>query len=366
MMINRRSIRKWFGSFLWAGVIFSHNALAQVEKKNSPFSFSAFMDLYYGFDFNQPETEKRLPFLYNHTRHNTPAVNLAMISGSFERDRFRANLALQQGTYVQDNYANEPQALRWIHQANLGFALDEDKTIWVDAGVMPSHIGFESAVAKENATLSRSLIAENSPYFETGIKLSWDINENWHLAALYLNGWQRIQSIPGKNNPSFGTQATYSPSKNTTLNWSTFLGTDSSLEAGTMIYFSNMYGIFSLGQRLELIVGLDAGKRTTEIGSDQNWWGTSLIAQYRFTETLSSAIRCEYFHDPFQGISYSSGEFGLEAGGVSLNLDQKISPWGLFRLEGKWLDSRVPFDQGFTPVLSQDFFILGSFLIFWD
>lgn len=365
-MISRRFIRKWFSPFLWAAVIFSQDGLAQVEEKKSPFSFSAYLDLYYGFDFNQPETEKRLPFLYNHTRHNTPAVNLSIISGSFEQDRFRAKLALHQGTYVQDNYAGEPQALRWIHQANLGLALDENKTIWLDAGVMPSHLGFESAVNKENLTLSRSLIAENSPYFETGIKLGWDVNEKWYLAVLYLNGWQRIQPIPGKNNPSFGTQATFSPSQNTTLNWSTFLGTDRSLEAGTMIYFSNMYGIFSLGKSWELILGLDAGKRTNEIGSAQNWWGTSVMANYRFTETFSSSIRYEYFHDPFQGITYSSGEFGLEAGGVSLNLDQKISTWGLFRLEGRWLESPVPFDQGISPVLSKDLFILGSISFFWN
>jgi hypothetical protein len=365
-MISRRFIGNWFSFFLWAAVIFPHEGWTQEEEKKSPFSFSAFLDLYYGFDFNQPETEKRLPFLYNHTRHNTPAVNLGVISGSFELDRFRANLALQQGTYVQDNYANEPKALRWIHQANLGLALDENKTIWLDAGVMPSHLGFESAITKDNATLSRSLIAENSPYFETGIKLGWEANEKWYLAAMYLNGWQRIQPIPGKNNPSFGTQATFSPSQNTTLNWSTFLGTDSSLEAGTMIYFSNMYGIFSLGESLELTLGLDAGKRTNELGSAQNWWGTSVIAHYRFSDTFSSAIRYEYFHDPFQGISYSSGEFGLEAGGVSLNLDQKISTWGLFRIEGRWLDSPVPFDQGITPALSEDLFILGSLSVFWN
>ncbi len=365
-MIRNSQIRKWFSPLLWALILFSQDGFAQMEEKKSPFSFSAYLDMYYGFDFNEPETEKHLPFLFNYTRHNVPAVNLAVISGRFEQDRFRANLALQQGTYVKDNYANEPKGLRWINQANLGLSLDEDRTIWLDAGVMPSHIGFESAVAKENSTLSRSLIAENSPYFETGVKLGWDVNEKWYLAALYLNGWQRIRSIPGKNNPSFGTQATFSPSQNTTLNWSTFLGTDSSLEAGTMIFFSNMYGIFSLGQSWELILGLDAGKRTNELGSSQNWWGTSIIAQYRFTETFSSSIRYEYYHDPFQGISFSSGEFGLESGGVSINLDKRISTWGLFRIEGRWLNSRVPFEQGFTPAMSEDLFILGSFSIFWN
>ena len=363
-MISRRFIRKWFSPFLWAAVICSQNAWAQEKAKQSPFSFSAFIDLYYGFDFNQPETEKRFPFLYNHTRHNTPAVNLALISGSFELDRFRANLALQQGTYVQDNYANEPTALRWIHQANLGLALDQNKTLWLDAGVMPSHIGFETAISKDNQTLSRSLIAENSPYFETGVKLSWEKSESWSFAFLYLNGWQRIQPIEGKNNPSFGTQATFKPSTKTTLNWNTFLGTDQGIESGTMLYFSNMYGNSFLGERWKITAGIDVGKRTNLYSQDQNWWGGVLIVQYLISENFQASLRGEIYQDPFQAIAITNTNFGVEAGGISLNLDQKISTWGLFRLEGRWLDSPVPFDQGITPALSEDLFILGSLSVF--
>ena len=365
-MINRRFSRNWFGYFLWAAVIFPQEGWTQEEEKKSPFSFSAFLDLYYGFDFNRPKTEKRLPFLYNHTRHNTPAVNLALVSGSYEQDRFRANLAIQQGTYVQDNYANEPSALRWIHQANLGLALDQNKTLWLDAGVMPSHIGFESAITKDNQTLSRSILAENSPYFETGVKLSWEKSESWFFAFLYLNGWQRIQPIEGKNNPSFGTQATFKPSTKTTLNWSTFLGTDQGIEAGTMLYFSNMYGSFFLGEKWKITAGIDVGKRTNLYSQDQNWWGVAVIAQYLISENFQASLRGEIYKDPFQAIASSNTNFGVETGGLSLNLDRMIGNWGVFRIEGRWLDSPGPFDQGISPALSQDFFLLGSFSFFWN
>ncbi len=273
---------------------------------------------------------------------------------------------MQQGTYVQDNYANEPKALRWIHQANLGFALDAEQKLWLDAGVMPSHIGFETAVSKDNLTLSRSIIAENSPYFETGVKLGWQKSESWYFALLYLNGWQRIQSIPGKNNPSFGTQATYKPSSSVTLNWSTFLGTDQPFEAGTTLYFSNMYGDFSFGKKWKIIAGIDVGKRTTLDFFDQNWWGAAVIAEYRFGENLSGAFRWEYYDDPFQAISNSNTNLGVEVGGISLNLDQKIGKWSLLRIEGRWLDSPVPFEQGISPAKSENFFFLASWAIFWN
>jgi hypothetical protein len=36
---------------------------------------------------------------------------------------------------------------------------------------MPSHIGFESAIGKDCATLTRSILADNSPYYEAGVKI---------------------------------------------------------------------------------------------------------------------------------------------------------------------------------------------------
>lgn len=352
---------------LLLGIVFfwSQRVCAQ-EASPSPFSFSAFLDLYYGYDFNQPLSERRLPFLYNHTRHNQPAVNLALISGTFQKDRFRANLGLQQGTYAEDNYADEPAALRWIYQANVGVALDKDQKIWLDAGVLPSHIGFESAISKDNLTISRSIIAENSPYFETGVKLGWEKSEAWYFAVLYLNGWQRIRAIPGKNNPSFGTQATFKPNAQVTLNWSTFIGTDQPLEAGTSIFFSNMYGDFSLGKNWKVIAGVDVGKRTLLDAQDRNWWGMSLVTQYRFSEGFAGAFRYEFYSDPFQARADSGGNLGVETGGFSLNLDQKIGSWSLLRVEGRWLDSQVPLEQGFSPPESDNFFVLASWAFFWN
>ena len=39
--------------------------------------------------------------------------------------------------------------------ANAGYKLSAKKAWWLDIGVLPSHIGFESAVGKDNWTLTR-------------------------------------------------------------------------------------------------------------------------------------------------------------------------------------------------------------------
>ncbi len=90
---------------------------------------------------------------------------------------------------------------------------------------MPSHIGLESAIGKDNWTLTRSLLAENSPYFESGVKLSYTTNNNkLTVSALALNGWQRITRLEGNSLMSWGSQIFYKPTENLTLNYSTFIG----------------------------------------------------------------------------------------------------------------------------------------------
>ncbi|MEP0713298.1 porin [Algoriphagus sp.] len=332
----------------------------EAAPRKSPFSVSSFLDVYYGYDFTEPKGGERFPFMYNHNRNTKLAVNLALVKVGYDAGRFQANLGLQQGTYAEDNYSAEPKALRWIHEANVGYALDSDRSIWLKAGVLPSHIGFESAVSSDNLTLSRSLIAENSPYFETGVQLSWQRDERWYFAFLYLNGWQRIQSIPGKNRPSFGTQATFSPSEKLILNWSTFLGTDQGLEAGTMLYFSNVYGNFQLDGGWNLIAGFDVGTRTLETEPSRDWWGTSVILQKEFSGKFASAIRYEYYHDPFQAIAASNVTEGIQTNGLSLNADYRLGDSFLFRLEGRWLKAPSGFNLGVNTENSSNFFLLGS------
>jgi len=110
-------------------LLFFHSTFAQETSKNSlKWNVSGFLDVYYGYDFvDQIGQENRLPFLYNHTNQNRLGINLALVTISAQTDFFRANLGIQQGTYARDNYANEPELFQWIHQANIGVALDKDR-----------------------------------------------------------------------------------------------------------------------------------------------------------------------------------------------------------------------------------------------
>ncbi len=109
-----------------------------------------FVDVFYAYDFNRPEETTRQPFLYNHNRHHEFNLNLGLVKAGIENAKYRANLALQTGTYANDNYAAEPGLLKNIFEANIGLSLNRKNTLWLDAGILPSHIGFESALSTDN------------------------------------------------------------------------------------------------------------------------------------------------------------------------------------------------------------------------
>lgn len=324
-------------------------------------NFLGFADVFYVYDFNQPQGTQRQPFLYNHNRHNAFNLNLGLLSVGVEHTKYRAHIGLQTGTYANDNYAAEPGVLKNIFEANIGISLNRQNNLWLDAGVLPSHIGFESALSMDNLTLTRSLPAENSPYFLTGAKLSHQPNEKWEFAGLIVNGWQRIQRLEGNSLLSFGTQVNYHPSTKLTLNWSTFLGTDDPDITRRMRYFNNLYGIFKLFEKFELIAGFDTGIQQREKGSDDydHWLSPVIIGQYTLSNSWKTAVRAEYYQDKTGIIIATETPNGFQTKGFSLNLDHAPNPYILCRIEGRWMNSKDAIFETRNG-MSKNNFILGA------
>jgi hypothetical protein len=324
-------------------------------------NISGFVDVFYVYDFNQPPGPARQSFLYNHNRHNEFNLNLGLVKFGLEHTKYRANFALQTGTYANDNYAAEPGLLKNIFEANIGISVNKKNKLWLDVGVLPSHIGFESAISMDNWTLTRSLPAENSPYFLTGAKLSYYPNEKWEIAGLVVNGWQRIQRLEGNSLPSLGTQVNFSPTAQVTLNWSTFIGTDDPDATRRMRYFNNFYGQFQVSENLSLITGFDLGaQQRTKNSATYDWWYCPVfIGQYAINETWKTAIRAEYYQDEMGVIIPTGTANGFRTTGVSFNLDYSPTQQMVCRLEGRWLKSR---DAIFATqsTLSDNNFILGA------
>ncbi len=313
--------------------------------QKSALTFSGYAEAYYSYDFNRPANNSRPAFLYNYDRHNEVNLNLGYVRGAYSTGRVRANLAVAVGTYMNTNYAAEPGTLKNIYEANAGYKLSASKNWWLDVGILPSHIGFESATGKDNWTLTRSIAAENSPYFESGGRLSYATGDGkFSVAALALNGWQRITRPEGNSLLSWGTQVNFKPSEKTNLNYSTFLGSDKPDTARRWRYFHDVYGIFQINSLIGLTFGFDIGmEQKAEHSNALNTWYTPVgILRITPSSKWALALRGEYYHDPHSVIIATGILHGFQTAGASLNLDYLPIKNAVLRLEARTLNSRDP------------------------
>ncbi|SDZ31730.1 MULTISPECIES: porin [Rhodonellum] len=348
--------------------LMSFSLSAQVDsvwQQKPEISIFGFTDVFYVYDLNEPQGRERQPFLFNHNRHNEFNLNLGLVKLALAHTKYRANFALQTGTYANDNYAAEPGLLKNIFEANIGISLNKKNNLWLDAGVLPSHIGFESAISMDNMTLTRSLLAENSPYFLTGAKLTFTPKQKWEFAGLMVNGWQRIQRLEGNSLPAFGTQVNFSPTEKTTLNWSTFIGTDDPDAIRRMRYFSNLYGQFQLTEKLGFVAGLDIGTQQRSKGSTATdfWLSPVFIGQYALNNTWKTAIRAEYYQDETGIMIPTDTANGFQTTGLSVTLDYSPAPNLVCRLEGRWLKSKDKIFETKTDPTHHNLIIAASMAI---
>lgn len=325
-------------------------------------------DGYYLYDHNKPKLKTRQYFFYNHNRHKSLDVNLMLLKLSAENNNFRFNVGLQTGNYVVDNYLNESGWVRNFSEVNFGFSLVNSKKVWFDAGIFPSHIGFESAIGFDNATLTRSILAESSPYYNTGIRFTYYPSQKWKLMTMITNGWQRIQWIKGNSLPSLGTQLVYNPTQKSSYNWSTFLGTDDRDVERRMRYFNNFYGQFYLGNSYFLTAGFDIGFQQSAKKSESyyTWLAPVLILQYTINDRLKTSCRAEYYFDEKGVIIPTSTYNGFNTIGFSANIDYFPKSNMAFRFESRYLKSEDAVFENQDGFSKNNFFITTSFVYKWN
>jgi hypothetical protein len=328
--------KKIFLSFL----IFQSAYLFAQFDSLSKLTFGGYAEIYYSYDFSNPSSHDKANFIYNHKRHNEINANLIVLKANYADKNSRANLGMMTGTYAQYNLSAEPTWAQFIYEANIGFKLTKNHNIWVDAGILPSHIGFESAISAHCWTLTRSILAENSPYYETGIKLSYaNKKENLNLGFWILNGWQKVKKPDNIQNPSFGFQINFKPNEKLTLNYSNFVGTDKVDSINSIRTFHNFYIQYEPSSKIGILAGYDIGRDKFNTADYGIWYAPILILKYNWTKNINIAVRGEYYNDKNQIIIQTKTKNGFQTSGISTNIDYKFNNKMQCRIEGKMYKS---------------------------
>lgn len=341
MMFRMRSTLFSLCLVLSAGMLSAQDSTAQQKKKKwlPALHFDTGVEMYYQYDFNQPASGNRPPYMVVYGRHNEFNINLVYAKGSAVHDRYRANIALMAGTYCEANLPLEPPVLRHIMEANIGVRLA--KGLWLDAGILQPYIGFESAIGSDCWTLTRSLLADNSPYYFTGAKLTYTTpNDKFSAMVALTNGWQNITETPFNSNKAIGLQFNIKPSDKITLNYSSYIGYETPDSAQRWRWFSNTYGIFQLHEHFQFTLGFDIGlqeKTPGQLGNPDIWLSPVMVLRIPFARKFALATRVEYYQDRSRIIMPLNLPGKAEMMGYSLNLDYRPWEYILCRVEGRLL-----------------------------
>lgn len=330
-------------------------------------TFSGYAEIYYGFDFNRPADNNRPAFVYSHNRHNEVNLNLGFIKANYDDGTVHANLALMAGTYTNANLAAEPGVLKNVFEANAGIKLAKTANLWVDAGIFSSHIGFESAVSKDCWVLTRNIASDNTPYYESGAKVTYTTNNGkLTLVGLYLNGWQRIARQNGNSLPAGGVQITWKPADNITLNYSNYLGTEGADSIRVRRFYNDFYGIFQLNKAFGITAGFDYGVQQQAKGSSSyhDVLSPVAIARYQFAGKWAAAARVEYYQDKNGIFIATTTANGFKTTGYSVNVDYAPVKNALVRLEGKIYDSKdAVFKRSYGAPVNTSPLLTASFAV---
>jgi hypothetical protein len=326
-----------------------------------PVTFGGFIDTYYAYDFNAPTLKDRA-YTTQPARHNEFNINLAYLDAKLDTDRFRGRLALQFGTSVLANYAGEPNVglfsganpARHLQEAVAGFRIVD--RLWVDAGIYLSHIGLESFISKDNWAYTRSLMSDYSPYYQTGVRVSYQPLDQLSMQLHLLNGWQNISE--NNNQKALGLQVAYAPTSRFSFTYNNFVG----IETGTeWRFFSDWIAKYSITDQIHLAAVYDLGLQTRPGQGASIWHVGALLARYEPFPVLAFTLRGERYMDPNQTIVPTSTPNGFQVWGASFNVDVKPHAQVMWRTEFRTLysdDPIYPTDSGNLARL--DPFIVSS------
>ncbi|MEY3386269.1 MAG: hypothetical protein RIR53_1080 [Bacteroidota bacterium] len=261
----------------------------------------------------------------------------------YEQRGFHATIAFQNGWFADVNYVGEDFAYRPIQQAWIGMEIT--KQIAIRAGIMPSHIGYESINERENLVLSRLYCSDATPYYETGGAVVWQPSDALTVEGLILNGWQRI--VTPNDDLAWGSRITWKPDSTMTFNWGTFYGNmfdrtatlQQPMPNDSWRFYNNFWAEWKPATDLTCVAIADVGRQQQAGDSTATVWSVAAIASYRLHTNWRVSARAEHFSDPMSVIVGTPQGMGFVASSLSTNIDWTIQRNIMLRAEIRSLQS---------------------------
>jgi putative OmpL-like beta-barrel porin-2 len=280
------------------------------EAKTSKLEIKGFVDVYYASNFNRPADHASF-FPGTGTtakRDNEFAINLAQVDFIVAPKPVGVHIAAGYGNSMEvvhaaevDGVATSPGVWRNLLQASLEVQTHAGKGLFVQAGLFPSHIGFEAFQTKDNWNYTRSWEAELTPYYQMGVKLAYPLGERWSAQVHFLNGWQVIAD--NNRGKSLGWQFAYAGDK-VSLTFNGMVGPELPDDDHDLRVLVDTVALWKATPDWSFALCSDLGGQEQPTGGNARWNGLALYARFAPPDSKAAfALRTEYYDDEEGAIS---------------------------------------------------------------
>jgi hypothetical protein len=295
------------------------------------FKFSTYVDAYYSYDSDKDKSLRQLSSISPY--RDEFRLNIAQLSLKYNTEKIRGTFTMHFGDIPRVNWPGDNQ---YIQEANVGFS--PYKNLWIDAGYFLTHIGCEG-IPKNNYFSSFSLQSYYEPFFQSGVKISYDFSEKLSACLHILNGYNVLDD--NNKNKSAGLQLTYTPKPDLKFTYNNIIGNEMPTGTDGKIRFLNNVIINLSCKKLELAAGLDFGLQEKTKLADSTTayvYGVLMSAKYHILPKFSAMARAEFYQD-LDGVlsGLIVNDRGAKGNGISLGVEFNPVESAYIRLEGRYL-----------------------------
>ncbi len=271
---------------------------------------SGFIDGYYSFNFNRPNTTDgydQVNQLYNfNDKTDQFELSAAKLTLNHDPDPIGAHVDFIYGRtndLINAAPANSDGAeqLDYIEQAFLSLKPPKAKGFELDFGKFVTSAGAEVIEAMSNWNYSRSLLFVNAiPYWHFGARTSMPVSKTETIGIQLYNGWNNVSKSNGGLSGAF-TSAYVKPKYTWDLNY--LVGPEN---ANTISGLRNLIDstlLLTPPGKTNAYINFDYGMNRDAIAAQDDtllhdWWGAAGAVHIQANAKNAIAMRGEYFNDP--------------------------------------------------------------------
>jgi hypothetical protein len=276
-----------------------------------PMDISGFIDGYYSFNVNRPNTTDgydQINQLYNfNDKTDQFELSAAKLTLNHDPDPVGAHVDFIYGrtneliNAAPTNSNSNSGQLPYLEQAFLSLKPPKAKGFELDFGKFVTSAGAEVIEAKDNWNYSRSLLFVNAiPYWHFGARASLPVSKTETIGFQLVNGWNNVSKTNGGVTGAF-TSAYTKPKYAWNVNY--YVGPENSNTTNGIRNLIDTTLLFTPPGKLNAYINYDYGSNRDAVEAQgdkklNTWQGVAFAVHEQATAKSALAGRFEYFTDP--------------------------------------------------------------------